>query len=145
MAERPDLDGRDPATLTELLDALAHAYPVVAELVRERDALRDHVKMSHEKECLLIAERDQAYAALPASVAGDAAPEAATLADRIRALVMERDREHASHGECHRLHQLAELRAIEQRARQVATGAVTNGAPWQQNAEIARYILRESS
>jgi hypothetical protein len=35
----PDLDGRDPATLTEL-EKLAYAYPAVAELVRERDALR---------------------------------------------------------------------------------------------------------
>jgi hypothetical protein len=40
MTERPDLDGRDPATLTEL-DALATFYPAVAELVRERDALRE--------------------------------------------------------------------------------------------------------
>jgi chromosome segregation ATPase len=42
MAERPDLDGRDPATLTEL-EKLAYIYPEVAELVRERDALRRRV------------------------------------------------------------------------------------------------------
>jgi hypothetical protein len=36
MAERPDLDGRDPATFTEL-EKLAYVYPAVAELVRERD------------------------------------------------------------------------------------------------------------
>jgi hypothetical protein len=43
LAERPDLDGRDPATLTDL-EKLAYAYPEVAELVRERDALRDLVR-----------------------------------------------------------------------------------------------------
>jgi hypothetical protein len=41
--ERPDLDGRDPATLTDL-EKLAYAYPEVAELVRERDALRDEME-----------------------------------------------------------------------------------------------------
>jgi hypothetical protein len=43
MAERPDLDDRDPATLTDL-EKLAYAYPEVAELLRERDALRDLVR-----------------------------------------------------------------------------------------------------
>lgn len=41
---------------------------------------------------------DAAYRALPDSVSGDAAPASATLADRIAALVMERDRDHAQAG-----------------------------------------------
>jgi hypothetical protein len=122
MAERPDLDGRDPATLTDL-EKLAYAYPEVAELVRERD---------------------EAHAALPPSVAGDAAPESATLADRIRALAVERDRAHAGHGECHRLHQaaqaeLAALRAMRQRAQQMTTSGRTA-----LERAAAEHILGES-
>jgi hypothetical protein len=37
--------------------------------------------------------------------------------------------------------ELERLRAMEQRAEKVKTGVMTNGAPWQQNAEIADYIL----
>ena len=38
---------------------------------------------------------------------------------------------------------LDRLRTMEQRARKVADGVITDGHPWQQNAEIARYILGE--
>jgi hypothetical protein len=36
---------------------------------------------------------------------------------------------------------IARWRAMEQRAEKVKTGVMTNGAPWQQNAETADYIL----
>lgn len=45
-----------------------------------------------------------AMAALPESVRGDAAPEGATLADRVRALVMERDQARRGWGSCHARH-----------------------------------------
>jgi hypothetical protein len=41
--------------------------------------------------------------------------------------------------------ELARLRGIEERACKVRDGIVTNGAPWQQNAQIARHILGETS
>jgi len=47
-------------------------------------------------------ELAEAWAALPDSVAGDAAPEGATLADRIKALVSERDFHRNSHAFHHK-------------------------------------------
>lgn len=49
-------------------------------------------------------ENAAAWAALPSSVQGDAAPDGATLADRIRAVVMERDQARNGWRGCHHRH-----------------------------------------
>lgn len=54
------------------------------------------------------AELAAAYAALPDSVSGDAAPAGVTLADRIRALVGERDRYFRQAAYCHARHRRLE-------------------------------------
>jgi hypothetical protein len=45
----------------------------------------------------------------------------------------------------HELEHLDALRQIERNAHLVVEGKVTNGAPWQQNAEIANWILTGGS
>lgn len=61
------------------------------------------------------AERD-AWDALPESVAGDAAPEGTPLAERIRAVVMERDHERSGHRRCHERHMALEASLTEEYA-----------------------------
>lgn len=60
---------------------------------------------------VLLNERLNAWAALPESVRGDAAPAGATLAQRIEALVAERDREHTGFARCHARHRHVEAAA----------------------------------
>jgi hypothetical protein len=98
-------------SLAASLDTLARA---VAFRVRTRQTAAAHPAGLDEVAQILAASTSEAeaWAALPPSVSGDAAPAGATLADRIRALVAERDRDQEGFVQCHRRRRSVEARAV---------------------------------
>ena len=87
-------------------------------------------------------ELAEAWAALPDSVAGDAAPEGTSLADRIRALTGERDFNHKGFGGSHRRYMEAIRERDEARAELAALRARA-GAPEEAAVERAARALAE--
>jgi hypothetical protein len=127
MAERPDLDGRDPATLTDL-EKLAYAYPEVAGLALARDALRAALEGPHAGGRYRTGNRNARN--VYRIVDGGAE-------QHVGCMFTEADGREVVAA----LNDVERLRAIEQRAR----FAVVNPLSIDEERAIARAILGESS